>query len=42
VVPEETEVVVDVEVDRRRLDTAVPERIDDDPPFLQFLTNGSV
>jgi hypothetical protein len=42
VVPEEPEVAVDVEVDRGRLDAAGAQRIDDDPPFLQFFTNGPV
>jgi hypothetical protein len=42
VIPEKPKVVVDVQVDRRRLDTAVPQRIDDDPPFVQFLTDGPV
>jgi hypothetical protein len=42
VVAEEAEVLVDVEVDRRRLDAAVVEWVDLDPAGVERLTYGTV
>ena len=42
VVAEDTEVAVDVEVDRGGLDAVVAERVDDDPARRQLLADGDV
>ena len=42
VVAEDSEQAVDVEVDGRRLDRAVVERVDDDPARRELLTDGDV
>ena len=42
VVAEHAEVLVDAQVDRRRLDVALVEGVDDDAPGVERLTDGSV